>query len=270
MMKVALIYMVILVVCPAHLFAQDGQTYSMEKMDSILNPPLYKGGETILYFPSVRKDIGTMYEDGSISVVSFAYTNKSNATIKITRVVTSCGCTASQFNEKMILPGEKDTLSLTYNPKNHPGTIDVDAFVYSNLSDKSPIARLSLQGNVLPEKDVWGRFPYTIGDLKLKSLQLNFLDLTSSSFATERILCGNSGTIALQPAAIRLPDYIELHTEPAIIQPGEQADIVVTVDGSKIPANEKNETTLSIALVGINSQQSAPQLHATIKLIKKY
>ena len=76
-----------------------------------------------------------------------------------------------------ILPGETRTITLTYHPKNHPGTIDTNAFVYLSSSDKTPVARLTLVGNVVPGADEWARYPYAMGKLRLKQNQMEFSEV---------------------------------------------------------------------------------------------
>jgi len=87
--------------------------------------------------------------------------------------------------------GETKVIGLTYNPNNHPGTIDANAFVYLSLSDEKPVARLTLRGNVLPGADEWARYPYIMGKLRLKQNRMEFK--ISGKRLSERILCGNSG-----------------------------------------------------------------------------
>ena len=80
---------------------------------------------------------------------------------------TTCGCAVADVRTGEMSPGETRVVVLTYHPKNHPGTIDTNAFVYLSSSDKMPVARLTLIGNVLPGTDEWGRYPYTVSDTHL-------------------------------------------------------------------------------------------------------
>ena len=99
------------------------------------------------------------------------------------------GCSAPQVRiDSLINP---PLLKQTYNPNNHPGTIDANAFVYLSLSDEKPVARLTLRGNVLPGADEWARYPYIMGKLRLKQNRMEFK--ISGKRLSERILCGNSG-----------------------------------------------------------------------------
>lgn len=268
MNKFELLYILLFFLYPVHICAQDTGKYSREKIDSLINPPLLKEGETILRFASIKKNIGTLSEDDAPCVTRFSFQNVSKSTVTIKRVATSCSCVTAQFNKETVLPGEEGVISLTYHPKNHPGTIDANAFVYTDRSEKSPIARLTLLGNVVPGKDEWSRFPYAMGELRLKQIQLDFPELTSSTCPSERILCGNSGTTPLKLSAPFLPSYMEFRTEPEVIQPGQEADIVVTVDGSKVSAKVGEQQKFTLLLEGVNARPMDRKLKITLKLIK--
>ena len=121
-----------------------------QKADSLINPPLMQQAESILRFDKSTLDIGTLTEDDAPQACRFTGRNISKEAVTVTKVRTTCGCTAAELPAGKILPGETATIVLTYHPKNHPGTIDTDAFVYLSCSEKHPVARLTLTGNVLP------------------------------------------------------------------------------------------------------------------------
>lgn len=75
--------------------AQDVRFLSQEKIDSLINPPLMKQGDEILRFEKTVQNIGTLTEDDAPRACSFTYTNVSKAPVVITRVRTTCGCTAA-------------------------------------------------------------------------------------------------------------------------------------------------------------------------------
>jgi len=267
-MKCILLYILLFFLYPVHVCAQDMKRYSRSQIDSLINPPLLKEGESVLRFTSIKKNIGTLSEDDAPCITRFSFRNVSKSAVTITRITTSCGCTAAQFDKKTIQAGEESSISLTYHPKNHPGTIDVNAFIYTNISETSPVTRLSLLGNVVPGKDEWSRFPYAMGELRLKRIQLDFPELTSSANPSERILCGNSGKTPLKLSAPILPSYMTFRTEPEVIQPGQEADIVITVDGSKVPARVGEPFKYTLLLEGVNARPTDRTLKITLKLIK--
>ena len=122
-----------------------------EKTDTLINPPLIKGAERILRFDKTVLNIGTLTEDDAPKMYRFTCTNVSGKDINLTRVRTTCGCAVADVRTGEISPGETRVVVLTYHPKNHPGTIDTNAFVYLSSSDKMPVARLLREGDLRGE-----------------------------------------------------------------------------------------------------------------------
>ena len=74
---------------------------------------------------------------------------------------------------------------------------------------------------VLPSADVWYRFKYKMGDLRLKQAKVTFNEVTAGMKAEARILCGNSGKKPLKISSLVLPQYAQVKTEPEIIPAGD-------------------------------------------------
>lgn len=225
--------------------------FNSAENDSILNPALKKDADKILSFDKTVVKIGTITEDDKPVNVCFNFTNVWNDKICIERVSTTCGCTLADFTVGWIKPGEKGEIKLTYNPFNHPGTIDTNAFVYLLGLGKLPVAKLTLLGMVMPEKDAWARFPYVMGELRMKRKYVEFNELKTGQAPSERILCGNSGTVPLKPTALMLPSFASFYSEPEVIDPGCEADLVITIDESKIPEVKGNDFSFPIILENV-------------------
>lgn len=70
--------------------------------------------EKILQFVTGQEiNVGTLSEDDEASAYRFVFHNSSKRSIKLTKVTTTCGCTAAQFTQKELNPGEKVRL---YSP----------------------------------------------------------------------------------------------------------------------------------------------------------
>lgn len=80
----------------------------------------------------------------------FEFTNTSNEPVVIAKVKSSCGCTVSGYDKNPILPGEKSTITATYNAKKK-GSFRKNLTVY--LSDNSHYV-LTIKGQVSAEKTV--------------------------------------------------------------------------------------------------------------------
>ena len=234
-----------------------------EQIDSIVHPVLHVEAAKILYADNSSYDLGKMSESDSPVSRTFRLRNVSNESQRIVRVRTSCGCTAAAFDSTLIAPGEDAVITLTYNPKNRPGTIDVDAFVYVESNDRQPMARLSLYGEVIDD-DLWRHLPQSMGTLRLKRKEVRFTELPAKGKTTMRILCANSGVKPLKLTSRILPPYASLHTEPSVIPPGEEADLVITIDVDRLPSTEGNICT-SLIVEGVGGKPSERTLQLMIE-----
>ena len=233
------------------------------QIDSIMNPTLHADAATLLLAEETSYDLGKLFESDSPVTRIFRLRNVSGTPLRIQRVRTTCGCTVSTFDTMAVTPGNEAKVALTYNPKNRPGTIDVDAFVYLEGNERHPMARLSLYGEVI-DSDVWSHLPQSMGTLRLKRKEVRFTELPSKGKTTMRILCANSGVKPLKLTSRILPPYASLHTEPAVIAPGEEADLVVTIDVTKLPVKE-GEIRAPLIVEGVGGKPSERTLQIVIE-----
>lgn len=85
---------------------------------------------------------------------------------------------------------------------------------------------------------------------------------------SERILCGNSGDKPLRLSALIIPKFATFRTEPEVIQPGSEADIVVTIDASLIPAGKEKTFTFPIIIEGVDARPSDRTLNIKVNYTK--
>lgn len=247
----------------AQVAVQDMRGLTREQIDSIVHPRVSTQGADVLRCEPKSFDLGTMSEEAAAVSRTFALYNVSDKAIRIGRVRTTCGCTSATFDSTAIAPGKKTQITLTYNPKNRPGTIDVDAFVYLADGGKQPMARLSLYGEVT-DNDVWSHLPYTMGALRVKRKEATMSELPAQGRPSLRILCANSGNKPLRLSAPMLPRYATFSTEPEVIAPGAEADLVITVDMTKLP-RQNTPLHLPILIEGIGGRPSERTIHVTIE-----
>ncbi len=204
-----------------------GIAYQSVEVDSLINPPLLKEGGEMFSFDSLRIHIGSIYDTDAPRTYTFPFRNVSGKNVRITKITTSCGCTAAAFSLGTLAPGMESMVTLVYNPKNRIGTVETYAFVYTDISEKHPVARLMLIGEVVCS-DEWRYLPSTMGTLRMKRKQIVFSEMTSNVCPSERILCANIGKKPLKLSAQMLPPYAVFQTEPEVIPPGQEADIIIS------------------------------------------
>jgi len=72
-------------------------------------------------------------KSGAILKHDFILKNETNDVIKINKIHSSCGCTASEAVKKSLLPGESTVIKVTFNSKGYSGP--VRQFVYVNTDN---------------------------------------------------------------------------------------------------------------------------------------
>ncbi len=212
--------------------------------------------QELLRFDQQVIEAGTMTEDDAPRTYAFIGRNVSGRVLEISRIQTTCGCTKSSISQMKLQPGDSCKIELTFTPNGYPGTIDTRAFVYLKETGNEPVTKIGLRGMVLPSADTWYRFKYKMGDLRLKQSKVTFSEVKVGQRAEARILCGNSGKKPLHITSLVLPQYAQVKTEPEVIAPGDEADLVIALLVDKIPPMMKPNFTFPIILEGVDAKPS--------------
>ncbi len=69
-------------------------------------------------------------------------------------------------------------------------------------------------------------------------------------------------------SALMLPPYAAFHTEPAVIQPGKEADMVITVDGGKLPDTPDDRWQFNFMIEGIDAPITDRMVKVTVKRLQ--
>lgn len=241
------------------------QRLSREAIDSIRNIRVSANGDSLLAFTTKVFDFGTIYESDSAIDVSYEFKNPSKERVVLQSVSGNCGCMNSYCEKYEYEPGEEGVLHVKFNPKGRSGTVDKNIFVYAmtakefysdiNGERKSSVlvAKLTLLGNVV-DKNEWRHLPVAMGDLRLKRKTVVFEPVKPRTSPQMRIMCANVGTIPLKLYSRLLPEFMTFATEPVEMAPGEEGDIVITIDGNKLSENWNNR--YGIVVEGVEGRVS--------------
>jgi len=181
-------------------------------------------------FQKTEHNFGSINEADGKAGVTFEFINTGSQPLIIGKVEASCGCTTPSWSKTPIGPGQKGFVKAEYDPTNRPGTFSKTVTVYSNAED-SPF-ELHFNGEVIPRaKSTEDAFPFRMGDLRLVSNQVSFMKLMNTEARTEKIEMINSGSAAVQIAAVDLPAFIKVSIEPSSLAPKQKGIIKVTYDG---------------------------------------
>ena len=128
-MKKILLMMTLLIGTLSLAFAQSAQKQAEIKFDKLTH------------------NFGTITDKDPVQKCTFTFTNVGNAPLVINQAVASCGCTVPQYSKKPVMPGEKGSITVTFNSRGQfPSHFKKTVTVRSN--GKIEMTRLYVEGTV--------------------------------------------------------------------------------------------------------------------------
>lgn len=105
--------------------------------------------QAVLSLDRTSHNFGT-FKESKVQKTTFTATNTGNKPLIIQQAFTSCGCTVANYTKTPIQPGEKGTITVSYDGKNKfPGQFRKVVTVRSNASNS--LVRIYVEG--ILEKD---------------------------------------------------------------------------------------------------------------------
>ncbi len=102
-------------------------------------------------FDKLTNNFGNFDESNPVQKATFTFTNIGNKPLVINQAIASCGCTVPNYTKQPIMPGQKGTISVTYNGKGKfPGHFKKTITVRTN--GKVEMTRLYIEGNMTEKK----------------------------------------------------------------------------------------------------------------------
>lgn len=103
-------------------------------------------------FDKLSHNFGTFAESNSVQKCTFSFTNTGDQPLVINQAVASCGCAVPSYTKAPIKPGQKGTITVTYNGKGKfPGHFKKTITIRSNGVPE--MTRLYIEGNMQEAKD---------------------------------------------------------------------------------------------------------------------
>ncbi|MDR1525527.1 MAG: DUF1573 domain-containing protein [Tannerella sp.] len=102
--------------------------------------------DTTAVFNRVVHDFKTVSESGGLIECEFTLTNTGDNPLVITKVTTSCGCTASDWTKEPIGAGKQGFVKVSFDPKGRKGEFVKSLTVFTNGNPSS--LRLKIKGNI--------------------------------------------------------------------------------------------------------------------------
>ena len=133
-----------------------------------------------------------MEQDGKVSC-QMRLVNTGTEPLLIVKAQAGCGCTAIDYPETPIEPGDTATVGITYNPSGRPGQFTKQALIFTNTTPKRTI--LEISGNVIPtEATLNKQYPLQAGSLRISQGNIPFGELVKGKNKTLYLSAFNAST----------------------------------------------------------------------------
>ena len=135
------------------------------------------GQQPVITFEKTEHDFGSIHEeDGRVSVV-FEFKNEGMSPLVLSNVRASCGCTTPTWTKEPVEPGQKGSITVTYNPNGRPGNFSKTVTITSNATEATK--RVFIKGTVIPKqaKPV-NKYTVEVGALNMKARTLDLGTIT--------------------------------------------------------------------------------------------
>ena len=189
-------------------------------------------------------DFGNIHETDGPKTVRLYLRNEGTTPNAIIKVRPTCGCTAADFQEEAIAPGDSAWIDLTYDPANRPGKFEKGVRVYPMEGE---MIRIPIQGIVFSSPETVERmFPVDAGLLHITEQTLFTLSPLDSRERTLYIDTYNSGD---SPVWLKLEsDYEAIQTQPfpSPLPPGEKGTVGIYLNPNKEPRSGTIDYTLRL------------------------
>ena len=114
-----------------------------ERIDSIANPPLApNAGNVAFEREMIKAELAS--DDHEPRTYEYAFVNKGRSPLVISRLVSTCSCAKAEYDKRVIKPGERGVIRLTYSPEGRIGINVRRVFVYTG-DNTQPSAVLRLE-----------------------------------------------------------------------------------------------------------------------------
>lgn len=237
--------------------AQERKIVSRAELDALVNPSLSEVAQGSIVAEPATRNMGEIADSERVNAL-FTLRNTTAEAIEVTELRSSCSCLKVVTPITRIEAEESITLRAEFNPAGRNGGFSIPILLYTPLDATKPTLRLVVEGTVTAT-DEWSHLPQSMGLLRLSRKSVTF----SSDTRTERIAVANVGDTPLHISAKPTTEGITLRTEPEVLQPNEEGDIVITYHPTTEPKHDI-ETAIIVEGCG-TARPSERMIKITIK-----
>ena len=190
-------------------------------------------------------DFGVFKEENGKVHCQMRVVNTGNEPLLIVKTQAGCGCTAIDYPEEPIQPGDTATVGITYNPSGRPGQFTKQALIFTNTIPKR--TEVEITGNVIPTSETLDKqYPLRAGALRISQGNLPFGELVKGKNKTLYLSAYNSSTDTLIVSVKGGKSHIRPAVVPDTVPPARVTALTVHYSSAHAPLWGLNVDTLTL------------------------
>ncbi|WP_321438397.1 DUF1573 domain-containing protein [uncultured Bacteroides sp.] len=180
---------------------------------------------------------GDVYDFGIIPrnkpvTKDFTIINTGNKPLVIYEVTASCACTATDWTNKPIAPGDTGFVRSTFDAK-AMGRFYKTINIHSNAANS--VKYIAIKGEVAVGASNYKKeLLYEIGPMRLDKRYIEFPPANSGDKPTAEIQVANTSDKSIDITLMHLPPYIKAEAKPEILYRGRKGKITLTLDTKQL------------------------------------
>ncbi|MDE6478908.1 MAG: DUF1573 domain-containing protein [Muribaculaceae bacterium] len=197
----------------------------------------YSQIEKTLKFIPDKVDFGMIKEENGKVTMKVKAVNISQDSTYIISARTSCGCSAAEYSQDVIAPGDTADVLISYDPVNRPGKFLKTVRFFTGMERVGNSIKLS--GTVIPSKENLDKvYPDKAGSLRLSTIMLNAGEVSRKEARPLFVGLYNDGGRLLPLSASTDSPALEAALTPDTIEPFGISTVTLMLKGRNIPDND--------------------------------
>ena len=211
-------------------------------------------------------DFGVFQEKNGKVTCQLRLVNTGDAPLLIVRAQAGCGCTAVNYPEAPIQPGDTAAVSITYNPTGRPGQFTKQAIIFTNTEPNRTI--LEISGNVIPTDATLNKeYPLRAGALRISQGSIPLGQMVKGKNTTQFLSAYNSATDTILVHVTGDKPHLHPALVPDTVPPARVTALTVHYLSGHAPLWGLNVDTLTLTCEPLRKTSNAESGTATINVM---
>lgn len=203
-----------------------------------------------------QHDFSVLMEENGKVTCQMRVVNTGNEPLLIVKAQAGCGCTAINYTEEPVQPGDTTAIGITYNPSGRPGQFTKQVLIFTNTTPKRTV--LEITGNVIPTAATLDKqYPLRAGDLRISQQSIPMGELVRGKNKTEYLSAYNASTDTLIVSVLGGNDHLKPAVVPDTLPPAKVTALTVHYISGKAPQWGLNTDTLTLSCAPLHRPSTA-------------